>query len=88
MQELRVPAWFLGIVVTILLAIFTYTISTVSANASTRKQVEINTIILEQLKLEDKSLESNKADIQDIKDMKADLKEIKDLLYTHTGLKK
>lgn len=44
--SIHVPIWAIGLVVTIMLALFTWSISIASSSASNEKQIEVNTVLL------------------------------------------
>jgi len=71
-NDVKIPVWMFGIVLSILLALFAYN----TIFASTRKQVEVNTVRLD-------NVEKNKAEKSDVDRIYVKLDKIEGLLIEH-----
>jgi hypothetical protein len=88
-QEIRIPAWALGALVTLFLALAGFTITKASVEATMRTEITALQDENRAIKLIDSNLQNTKLDkseyYSDIRDMKIDLREIRTLLTQHVG---
>ena len=82
-EGVYIPMYVLGILVTVIMAIFSWGLATASASSVTKTNVENQ----KEMILTNKAALDKKANVDDVVAIKNDISEIKDLLYKHMGVK-
>jgi hypothetical protein len=82
-RNINIPIWLLGILVTIIMAIFSWGLATASSSATIKSKVENTEKIIEELKLVDKQLQADKADKATIDNVYKALERIETKLDIH-----
>jgi len=82
-QGITLPYWSIGVLVTIIMAIFSWGLATASSSSAVKNQVQTNTQILRELKDTDKLLQETKADKATIDNVYKALERIESKLDLH-----
>lgn len=82
-NTIEIPVWMIGVLVTVIMAIFSWGIATAANSSATSNQVKVNSETLKELKADDKYLRDTKADKDVINEIRDQLNRIEKKLDDH-----